>query len=267
MQQRRLRNSFDSESSLLDWFRTGFSQRACAFIPEDPDPEDILEAVLDGSSWKNLSGKGDPPPDFVNPSQMLMLEIMRVDDHERPGDKKGFVNPVRQRESEILKEHEGRFRELLDRAAEGVTLTVVGKTDLPTGKDHSYAMYLDSFERIVIKHANHADLYRQNNPGYKLVFFVFDESSAYCEPTTRVAHEIREGYELRGRPHYHFADAAFLKVIRNSKADYFIWYAPFHYEHLFAEGLLLPETTVYDVSHINVPVFHYDAARMVSMEV
>lgn len=35
---------------------------------------------------------------------MLMLEVMRVDDHERPGDRKGFINPVHRRENDMLKD-------------------------------------------------------------------------------------------------------------------------------------------------------------------
>ena len=266
MQRRRLQNSFESEAFLFEWFRTGFNRETCALIPVDSNVTALLEAVLDDSQWEDLSGKNDPPPDFVSPSKMLMLEVMRVDDHERPGDRKGFINPVHRRENNILKEYEGEFMTLLDMAAENATLTVVGKTRLSTIEDHSYEMYLNTFKRIVAKHGKHTSLYRRNHPGHRLVFFVFDESSAYFEATKRVDHELRKGDGFQGRPHYFFADAAFLEAIKESKADYFIWYAPFKHEHLFAEGLVLPEIAMYDVARINVPEFHYDATRMISAE-
>ena len=263
----RLRNSLDVEAEQLDFLRAGFRSEESALIPEGEETESILSIVLDETGWEDHSGKDVPPPDFVNHSQRAMLEAMRVDDRERPGDNKGFVNPSRAHESEIIRQHEHELREMLDMAADDARLAIIGKTDLPTEEDHSYGMYLDGFRRIVEKHARHADSYRGNYPGYKLVFYVFDESTGYLESTEPIKSEIHEGDCLRGRPHYFFADAAFLDVIRSSKADYFIWRTPFKHEHLFAEGLTLPETVVYDVARMNVPDIHYDRDRMVSMEV
>ena len=264
---KKIRNSFDSELYLLDYLRTGFRSEACALIPEDERVERILKMVLDGDKWMDCSGKDVPPPDFVNDSDSLMLEVMRVDDHERPGDKKGIVNPSRAHETDIINAYEKEFAELLSRAADGASLTILGKTDLPTSDDHSYAMYLSGFRRIVGKHAKHAEEYRSNHPGHELVFYVFDESTGYFELSEQLEHGVREGIELRGRPHYFFADEAFLDVISQSNADYFIWHTPFKHEHLFAKGLILPETVVYDVRRMDFPGHGYDAARMVSMEV
>lgn len=263
----RLRNSLDIEAEQLDFLRTGFMSEECALIPEDEEAEAILSIVLDEAGWEDHSGEDVSPPDFVNHGQHIMLEAMRVDDHERPGDKKGFVNPSRSHESEIIRQYEHEFREMLDMAADDARLTINGKTGLPTEQDHGYGMYLDGFRRIVEKHARHADSYRDNYPGYKLIFYVFDESTGYLESAEPIKSEIHEGDYLRGRPHYFFADAAFLDVIRSSKADYFIWRTPFKHEHLFAEGLMLPETVVYDVARMNVPDIHYDRDRMVSMGV
>lgn len=263
----RLRNSLDIEAEQLDFLRTGFRSAECALIPEDEETESILSIVLDEAGWEDHSGKDVPPPDFVNHGQHIMLEAMRVDDHERPGDNKGIVNPLKAHESEIIRQYEHEFREMLDMAVDDARLTIIGKTDLPTEEDHGYGMYLDGFRRIVGKHARHAENYRGNYPGYKLVFYVFDESTGYLESTVPIKGEIHEGNRLRGRPHCFFADAAFLNVIRSSNADYFIWRTPFKHEHLFAEGLKLPETVVYDVARMNVPDIHYDRDRMVSMEV
>ena len=64
-----------------------------------------------------------------------MLEAMRVDDHERPGYNKGFANPSRAHESEIIRQYEREFNEMLDMAADGARLTIIGKIGLPTEKD------------------------------------------------------------------------------------------------------------------------------------
>jgi hypothetical protein len=91
----RLRNSLDIEAEQLDFLRTGFRSEECALIPEDEETEAILSIVLDEAGWEDHSGEDVPPPDFVNHGQHIMLEAMRVDDHERPGYKKGFVNQSR----------------------------------------------------------------------------------------------------------------------------------------------------------------------------
>ncbi|WP_165249316.1 hypothetical protein [Adlercreutzia sp. ZJ141] len=266
-QQKRIRNSLGIEVEQLNFLRTSFRSELCALIPEDEAVESILKAVLDETGWEDHSGKEVAPPDFVDHERRVMIEAMRVDDHERPGDKKGLINPSKAHEGEIIKRYEREFGKLLDTAAGNARLTVLGNTDLPTEDDHSYSMYLNSFKRIVKKHASHANDYRRNYPGYKLVFYVFDESTGYFESTTAVKHGARAGDCMLGRPHSFYADTAFLNTIRNSNADYFLWYTPFKHEHLFAKGLVLPELVVYDVRRMDVPEYCYDPRRMVSTEV
>ena len=194
----RLRNSLDIEAEQLDFLRTGFRSEECALIPEAEETEAILSIVLDEAGWEDHSGEDVPPPDFVNHGQHVMPEAMRVDDHERPGDKKGFVNPSRSHESEIIRQYEHEFREILNMAADDARLTILGKTGLPTEEDHSYGMYIDGFKRIVEKHARHADSYRDNYPSYKLVFYVFDESTGYLENAEPIKSKIHEGDHNHG---------------------------------------------------------------------
>ncbi len=262
----KIKNALNAEEHQLDYLRTGFEFARCMFIPNDEHTAHVIEAVVDTEGWTDCSGKDVPPPDFVCESKGIMLEAMRVDDHERPGDKKGFVNPVRARESEIIKEYESEFSELLASAAEGATLTVTGKTDLPTAKDHNYGFYLSAFKRIVNKHAAHAGDYRSNHPGLELVFFVFDESTFYLEASESHGTTPSKGEVVRGRPHYWFADAAFLDIIGHSGADYFIWYTPFKQPQLFAKELVLPDTVVYDLRRFDPERIVYDRVRMMSAE-
>ena len=66
-------------------------------------------------------------------------------------------------------------------------------------------MYCKGFERTVKKHIGKIENYRNNHPGYKLIFFVFDESSGiYFE---------NEGNDA-GRLHFHFLDNKFINVFK-----------------------------------------------------
>lgn len=105
--KRKIRNTFDIESHLLEYLRNGFRSKVCALIPEDETVEAALGMVLDGDNWMDCSGKDVPPPDFVNDADALMLEAMRADDHERPGDRKGIVNPARARDRNHQRLREG----------------------------------------------------------------------------------------------------------------------------------------------------------------
>lgn len=84
-----LRNSFDGELFILDYFCTNYESTVCLSLPEDERMKRVIEVVLNSEIWVDHSGEVDLPPDFVCNSQGFMLEAMRVDDHERPGRKKG----------------------------------------------------------------------------------------------------------------------------------------------------------------------------------
>ncbi|MRX81099.1 hypothetical protein [Eggerthella guodeyinii] len=266
--ERKPRNSLDCEANLLDHFRMMFRNELCYLVPQDASAERIVQDVLNEKAWEDHSGKGALPPDFVCEERGLMLEVMRVDDHERPGDRKGYVNPLRARESEIIKEYAREFEDILALAADDASLTINAVTDLETEDDHSYRNYLSAFSRIVGKHASNAQRYRKNHPGSKLVFFVFDESSTYLEAVDPKAKSALRsaGDVVRGHSHLFFADKAFLDVVRRSGADYFIWCTPFKQSALFVKDLELPETVVYDVGRIDISDFEYDSHLMVSAE-
>ena len=220
----RITNSLNEECNQLDYFRTSFRFDSCGLQPRDDRTERVIKTILEEDGWKDCSGKDVPPPDFICEKHGLMLEAMRVDDHERPGDRKGYVNPLRARESELIAEFEQQIEGFLPSLDDGVLLTVAGKTNLPFREDHNYDMYLSAFTRIVGKHARHADAYRTNHPGLELVFFVFDESSCYMESISPLPDGPRAGDVVRDRPHLWFFDEAFLDVIKHSGADYFLWY-------------------------------------------
>lgn len=182
-QKARLRNSFDDEESILDCFWNDYEpSECCLFSDHQASLELIAETVTNPDGWENHSGKNDEPPDFVNPSKKLMMEVMCVDDHERLGDNgKSIINPSRAHESKLIKDYNSELCGLVSSfTSNPYPLTVIGQTNLPTFEDHNYQNYLDSFAKIIDKYGAKSDFYRKNYSGYKLVFFIMDGSCTYA---------------------------------------------------------------------------------------
>lgn len=214
--------------------------------------------------WSDSSGKSDPPPDFYNDKLKLMMDVMRIDDHAFESKNGKIVNPTNQRESVIQKQI--RKSGLLDSFPNVKNVIVTAVTDLPTDEDHNYKFYYSNFERVLMKHNNQIDLYGKNHPGYKTIFLVLDESSAYFEMES-----IMDNGVIKGKPHYWFWDNSFVNILKKLNIDYLIWYAPFKYYEvpLGEEKSDLPEVCVIDIKNINQNGSYlnsYDISKMKSVE-
>lgn len=113
---------------------------------------------------------------------------------------------------------------------------------------------------------NQIDLYGKNHPGYKTIFLVLDESSAYFEMES-----IMDNGVIKGKPHYWFWDNSFVNILKKLNIDYLIWYAPFKYYEvpLGEEKSDLPEVCVIDIKNINQNGSYlnsYDISKMKSVE-
>ena len=248
-------NYFDNELNIMEWFRYVLEQHV--WFPVEN--EQCVNLYLSLSSnenfaeWINSSGKADPPPDFYNPQTKMMMDVMRIDDHGHTDSRGRFVNPVNQRESAIQKEL--RTSGFLDAFPNVQSIFVNAVTDLSEHEDHNYGFYLENFIRTVEKHIKSIPLYQKNHPGYKTVFFVFDESCGYvlAEDESQVQNGIKEGEAFFCSPYLHFADKRFVEIIIGSGIDYFIWFSPF--KHFDSDMPELPSVCVYDVSQINLADF------------
>ena len=110
------------------------------------------------------------------------MEVMRVDDHAFMNEKGVLINPVNMRESKIQKEMRERIKEAQPEAdLDSIKIVVNAVTDLPSTEDHNYQFYCANFQRALEKHIKKILLYRSNHPDKKLIFFVFDESTAYVQ--------------------------------------------------------------------------------------
>ena len=178
--------------------------------------------------WIDSSAKNALPPDFYNDNEKLMLEVMRVDDHGFK--KKGnIINPTLQKEHQLF--NELRKTGILDSFPNLENVFVNADSGLPTDEDHNFKFYYDNFARTINNHKNKIDNYRKNHPNYKLVFFVFDESTAYIECKKR-PNKIWKYKMISGQPHLWFFDEKFVNAFIDSDIDYLIWYTPYKgFEH------------------------------------
>lgn len=191
---------------------------------------------------------------------------MRIDDHAHI-DKDGKVkNPTNAMESKLYKELKGSgIKERFPNA----DIYINAKTDLPTELDHNYTYYQSNFERVVSGHIKKIPLYQSNHPGYKTIFFVIDESSAYGQAVSERPdiNHVKNGDFTEAQMHYFFLDKNFVSVFAGTSVDYLIWFAPFK---LFnsTEGIVqLPKAVIYDCKKIQISdMIKYNCDKMVSTE-
>ena len=261
-------NLYDKEIEIITLFQSVPTKFIC-LMADNSEIIDVVNSILDmgkWNSWTDSSAKDAPPPDFYCDNLKLMMDVMRVDDHERISEKGKTVNPTRAMESALYK---GMQEKSLFANNPNVKLQILASTELPTDEDHNYSFYLGSFKRTVESHIKKIANYKQNHPGYKIIFFVFDESSAYFA-TDKKQQKLQYGECFEGEPHYWFLDQAFLSAFTNADIDFLIWYTPYKHCNAFDEEghiLDLPQAVVFDVKDMRFPQRDYDEHSMESAEV
>ena len=254
----------EKETYLVEFFQHMDKSEIC-LLPTDEDTVGIVASIQDPTQWTkwtDSSAKNDPPPDFYCDDLALMMDAMRVDDH---GHKVHgtIVNPTYQREHMLEKELQeaGIFKTYPNVKR----LFINAVTDLPTEEDHNYSFYLENFKRTVQKHIKHIPNYKKNHPGYKVIFFIFDESSAYV-------HKVGTPFTINGRTamgaqqHVFAADKAFVDVFLHSDIDYIIWCAPFKYIEVIEGECLQPRAVVIRVKDYCLEPINYDPFEIMSVE-
>ncbi len=229
----------------------------------DGEGEEILKKINSFDNWINSSGKSDPPPDMYSNEYNLMMDIMRVDDHTSINKKGMLYNAYRIKENNTYKKMQQWAIE------NNITLTgdilVNTVTDLPTDEDHSYDKYLKEFSRVVKKHDESYNLYIKNHPNKKLIYFILDESSPYLRSEEKNI-VVKAGKTICAQLHLFFYDSNFVNILRESKADYVIWYAPFKHFDSF-EKVDLPKVVIYTKDNLNeIKSIKYNQNEMYSIE-
>ncbi len=257
---------FDKESEIIEYFQTIGSPSEVALIPENEEMERVFQSIFNEESWTkwtDTSRKNDPPPDFYCDEDGLMMDVMRVDDHGYISEKGKTVNPTLTREREVTRElqENGILGQI-----PGAKLHLIVDTKLPTEEDHNYRFYRDNFVRTVEAHKKKIHRYRENHPNCKVIFFVFDESSAYVESLRKTKNPVK-GQLHCGRVHFWFNDSAFIKVLQDSDIDYLVWFTPYKLIEFLGKGLELPRAVVYNIKELPQEQFEYNEDCMMSVEV
>lgn len=259
-------NLFDDENKIIEHFQCRKDNEIC-FPYLNDEIEELYRSIheeVKWRDWKYSAGKNDPPPDFYNDKLSVMMDVMRVDDHAFINKKGKVVNPTNAGESLLRKELEKSG--IMNNFPNCKEVFINAKTLLPTDEDHNYRFYRDNFNRVVGEHARKIELYKQNHPGYKIAFFVMDESSAYFRMWDKNV-KPEEGKFTKGMPHFFFFDKAFIDVIKEANIDYLFWFAPFKLLRTDQGIYSLPQAVIYDVHKIDFNEIEYDQSEMSSIEI
>lgn len=259
-------NRYDKELNIIKDFQE-MNNYEIALIPMDLKTISIFKSIHSKRKWKkwiDSSSKNDLPPDFYNPNLKLMMDVMRVDDHTHIDENGKLVNPHNKRESELLEEIIKK-NDSLRIAAENGNVFIIPRTNLPTNEDHNYNYYKNCFNRVVTKHIKKIKKYKENHPGYKVIFFVVDESSPYIQCTSEKRAKV-VGESIYAQPHFWWIDNSMLSCFKDSEVDYLIWMTP--YKHFDSkEKVVLPKAIVYNVKKIKYKkLITYNASKMESLE-
>lgn len=259
----------DKEIDIVEWLQEVQNNEIC-LLPETDESIKIFETIHDKNlwlNWTNSSGKSDPPPDFYSDKYHLMMDVMRVDDHAYKNKKGKVVNPHVMHEKELYKElsHSG----ILNNFNPDIKVFINGDTGLSTIEDHNYTFYCRNFNRIIKKHIDSIPLYLENHPDYKVVFMIFDESTAYIQSEKDIDKKIefRKGNIICGQPHICFVDRRFLNSFINTGIDYLIWYAPYKRVNLLEKSFELPKVCAFDLSKEIPHITDYIENKMISSEI
>jgi len=260
-------NYYDDENNIIEYLQE-VDCSSVLFSIKSEEAINNFKNVYDKSKWKkwtNSSSKSDPPPDFYCDEFRCMMDVMRVDDHSFENKNGKIVNPTNSRESEI--QAELRKSEIVV-IFPNAKIIVNAITKMPTQEDHNYTFYRNNFVRAIEQHKSKIKQYRKNHNEYKLIFFVFDESSGYFQTSEEPAFKGSNSSEktIRGTPHQHFLDEDFLKSIIGADIDFLIWFSPFKLINTENSPLDLPKVCVFDVKAMNIETINYDERLMVSVE-
>lgn len=174
-------------------------------------------------NWVNNSGKSKNPPDFYNDKTKTMMEVMRFDDYETGPNSPNTI------ESKKIKEINDERRNNGLNTFDNKSLKIIYLPNLNNASESSLDIQYNNFKRVFEKHTKHIGLYKENHPGYKLAFMLFDESAGYVERVLGKKIDYKPGDRAFGLFKYYRAiqDERVLSEILKADIDYLIWFSPF----------------------------------------
>lgn len=243
-------NFFDDERRIIENLQM-IPERDILFLNQRSDIISVYKKIYKLKKWECWTynaGKADPPPDFFSEKYHLMMEVMRVDDHAFINEKGGITNPVNIKESKLQKEFREKIREAQpDVDLDTVAVIINAVSNLSSKEDHNYGLYYNNFKRTVSKHIERIPLYRKNHPDKKLIFLIFDESTAYVQAADKAIVERGPiaGEFFQCNLLWHFLDKRFVDVFKDADIDYLVWFTP--YKMIHGSTIQPPKICVFDV--------------------
>lgn len=221
-----MKGPHDDDFSVFEMLSKVPSEKVRHYYPADDSDELFLSSVFEGvDKWIDNSKKR---PDVLNHSYGFMLEVMRVNDTARKGDRnpKSEINQRLSAENDFRKEISKNG--YLSDTARASDVFVSAGVGVPT-----YGQYLQNIESVLVGHANKVSAYRAKHPDYKLGFLVLDESdSFYYTPLDSVPEQVGGCSAVRSfGPHYELLDHNIVSLLQGMDIDYLLWMSP--YKHSF----------------------------------
>lgn len=263
-------NNFNDEQTLIDHMRRT-PPEYIQLLPDNNATRKILKTFQNRAIWVANMKNTNEPPDFYTEKHKVMGDIMQVDDcgHTVYYPKKSkYKNPQRTTDGQKYKELQASG--ILDSCPNLKQIFINSDTShLSTNEHHQFTWYRDEFKRIIREHIDSLPLYHQKCPGYKTIFFIYDESHPYIRmPSCVYSPEAlkQQGIEVNHEAlHKPFLDDDLLQVlqetiIHNGESygiDYVIWFftnKAIDVMHKFTGAqhtvLLQPQLVVLDCSQI-----------------
>ena len=261
-------NLFDKEEKIISFLHY-VSKKEIQFYPKNLKYNIKIKSIINKKSWGdciNSSGKSEPPPEFYNPKEKIMMDIMRIDDHAFINKNGKIINYHNQRESKLRRKIISMNPSLKNASDQGRLIINPIVSDIPVDMDHNYKFYINNAKRIVKKHIDKVENYKKQHRGYQLVFLVFDESSPYIEKINESDILDAPGQIIKAYPHLWWADKNIMNILKESNVDYVIWFTPFkHFDSL--EKVELPKVVIFDVKKYPYEKLkEYNLNKMESLE-
>lgn len=215
----------------------------------------LTKSYLFSKTWFDSSSKKLPPPDFHNEKYGLLLEIMRIDDCSNSLNGISIQNSFERANVKIKKYFGHNYKN----SGKGSLIFV---SDTRNNNEFNFRSYFDNFKRVLMKHSEKIDKYKQNYPKCKTtILLICDESNNYVEVLDK--NDLNRKLPLgKWRVHGWFLDEAFLKVIKETKADYIIWYGFYKSIYRNKKEMKLPSVCIFDVKHFKENGFKYNHDMM-----
>ncbi len=234
-------NELDNENRILELFREVPTEKVCILF-SDEESQSVYESLaFNKENWIDNSAKSAPPPDYLNPTESIMLEIMRVNDTD----------------SDMNRGETRMQQELANSGILELFPNVQNISCVPNVHSQSYDKYRKSFVKTVENHSSKIYKYKTNHPEIdRVVFMICDESEAYYE----VQERTEKGF--KARIHIWFGDNNFMKALKNTSVDAIIWFTP--YKALERDGINFPDVVVINPRLIDENTLeHFDGELMV----